>query len=225
MSAGFVHIPEIFSPEQLKTIDELLEQVSFVDGKATASLGARSVKNNLQVNADDRSLPTLQQIISEALYNNLLFNAAGFPKSIYPFLISKYESGMNYGWHVDSPVMGNPPIRTDLAMTLFLSDPSTYTGGELVIQTPNGQVQLKPAKGDAILYPCTYLHCVNEVTNGTRVAAVTWIQSSIRQAEQRQILLQLNQVHGAVAQRDMNSPEANLLLQTYSNLLRMWSEI
>lgn len=225
MSAGFIHIPSLLNTAQLITIDELLSKVEFIDGKATASLGAKAVKNNLQVNVNDATLPQLQQIINDALYNNLLFNAAIFPKNIYPVLFSKYEPGMNYGWHVDSPIMGNPPIRTDMAMTIFLSDPATYEGGELLIQTPNGNVQLKPSKGDAIVYPCAYLHCVNAISSGTRVAAVTWIQSSIRLAEQRQILLQLNQVHGAVAQKDMNSPEANLLLQTYSNLLRMWTEI
>ena len=225
MSAGFIHIPSLLNSAQLTTIDELLLKVEFIDGKATASLGAKAVKNNLQVNVNDATLPQLQQIINDALYNNLLFNAAIFPKNIYPVLFSKYEPGMNYGWHVDSPIMGNPPIRTDMAMTIFLSDPATYEGGELLIQTPNGNVQLKPSRGDAIVYPCAYLHCVNAISSGTRVAAVTWIQSSIRLAEQSQILLQLNQVHGAVAQKDMNSPEANLLLQTYSNLLRMWTEI
>jgi len=225
MSAGFIHIPSLLDAEKLKQVDELLDLVKFIDGKSTASMAAKMVKNNLQVNADDAALPQLQQIINDALYNNLLFNAAVFPKHIYPILFSKYEPGMNYGWHVDSPLMGNPAIRTDLAMTIFLSDPASYEGGELLIQTPNGNLQLKPSKGDAIVYPCAYLHCVNTISSGTRMAAVTWIQSSIRLAEQRQILLQLNQVHGAVAQKDMNSPEANLLLQTYSNLLRMWSEV
>jgi PKHD-type hydroxylase len=225
MSAGFIHIPSLLNKEQLGTIDEMLTKVEFIDGRATASMGARSVKNNLQVKANDATLPQLQQVINDALYNNLLFNAAVFPKHIYPILFSKYEPGMQYGWHVDSPVMGNPPIRTDLAMTIFLSAPADYDGGELMIQTPNGNVHLKPERGDAVVYPCAYLHCVNSISRGTRLAAVSWIQSSIRLAEQRQILLQLNQVHGAVANKDMNSPEANLLLQTYSNLLRMWTEI
>lgn len=85
--------------------------------------------------------------------------------------------------------MGEPVIRTDLAMTIFLSDPTAYEGGELVIQTSFGPVPLKPAKGDAILYPCQFLHCVNEVKKGERLAAVTWVQSNIQLTEQRQILL------------------------------------
>lgn len=225
MAAGFIHIPELLSKDQLQNIDALLQQTAFIDGKATANLAAKAVKNNLQVNANDATLPQLQQIINASLKDSLLFNAAIFPKHVYPILFSKYEPGMNYGWHVDSPLMGNPPIRTDVAMTVFLSEPSTYDGGELIIQTLNGNVQLKPNKGDAIIYPCAYLHCVNTVTKGVRMAAVSWIQSSIKNAEQRQILLQLNQVHGAVANKDANSPEANMLLQTYSNLLRMWTEL
>ena len=119
--------------------------------------------------------------------------------------------------------MGDPAIRSDLAMTVFLNDTASYTGGELVIQTSSGPVAMKPAKGDAILYPCQYLHCVNEITNGERIAAVTWVQSNIRSTEQRELLFQLNQVHAILP--DKHSQEANLLLQTYSNLFRMWADV
>lgn len=140
MSAGFIHIPSLLSAAQLIQIDELITKVEFVDGKSTASMAAKSVKNNLQVNANDSTLPVLQQIFNDALYNNLLFNAAVFPKNIYPVIFSKYEPGMQYGWHVNSPIMGNPPIHTDMAMTIFLSEPSAYEGGELLIQTPNSNL-------------------------------------------------------------------------------------
>lgn len=226
MSQQFHHIPGILKPEEIASLDLLIPQLHFTDGKATASMAAKEVKNNLQADAEKSNmLLPAQQLLSNAIQNSPYFNVVAQPKKIHPFIISKYTAGKYYGWHVDSPLMGEPPLRTDLAMTIFLSDPSTYDGGELMIQTASGPVAIKPAKGDAILYPCQFLHCVSEIKTGERLAAVTWIQSNIQSPEQRQLLVELNQVHAMLSQRDKQSPEAMLLLQTYSNLFRMWADV
>jgi PKHD-type hydroxylase len=225
MSQQLIHIPELLTATELITIDALIAKSSFVDGKLTASMAAKEVKNNLQIEADNENLAEIQKIISAALAQSPLFNIAALPKTVYPFLVSKYSAGKYYGWHVDSPIMGNPPIRTDLAMTIFLSDPATYEGGELMIQSDTGSMNFKPAKGDAVLYPCQYLHCVNEIKSGERVAAVTWVQSNVKDPGQRQILFHLNQVHSALFQQAPNAPATNLLLQTHSNLFRMWADL
>ncbi|MCX6317631.1 MAG: Fe2+-dependent dioxygenase [Bacteroidetes bacterium] len=225
MSKYFIQIPSLLRPDELDRIDALLPSIDFAEGKTTASMAAREVKNNLQAKENDRSLFQIQEIVDRALSTSPLFNIAALPKRVYPPLVSKYGTGQYYGWHVDSPVMGDPAMRTDLAMTIFLKDPTSYEGGELIIQTATGSVALKPAKGDAVLYPCQYLHCVNEVKSGERVAVVTWIQSNVANPEQRQILFDINQVHAMMSQKDMHSPEANLLLQTHSNLFRMWAEV
>jgi PKHD-type hydroxylase len=135
MSQQLVHIPELLTATELIAIDALIAKANFADGKLTASLAAKEVKNNLQIDASNENLVEIQKIISAALSQSPLFNIAALPKNIQPFLVSKYSPGKYYGWHVDSPIMGNPPIRTDLAMTIFLSDPSTYEGGELMIQS------------------------------------------------------------------------------------------
>lgn len=225
MSKYFIQIPALLKPEEMLQLDALLSTMEFIDGKATASMAAKNVKNNLQVNIDSDNLLQVRNIISGALSTSPLFNIAALPKNIYPPIVSKYTTGKYYGWHVDSPVMGEPAMRTDLAMTIFLSDPSTYQGGELILQTVSGNVVFKPAKGDAVLYPCQYLHCVNEITSGERIAVVTWVQSNIADPEKRQILFDMNHVHASLYQKDMQSPEANLLLQTHSNLFRMWADV
>ena len=197
-----------------------------MDGKASASMAAKEVKNNLQLDsADAETMTSIQQILDHAILTSPFFQVAAQPKKIHPFIISKYGPRQFYGWHVDSPIMGEPAIRTDLAMTIFLSDPASYEGGELMILSSAGQMAVKPAKGDAILYPCQFLHCVNEIKSGERIAAVTWIQSIIQSAEQRQLLFELNQVHAILQQKDKHSPEANQLLQSYSNLFRMWADV
>lgn len=216
----------VLTDAELQHIQVLLQQADFSDGRATASDAARNVKQNLQIEVQNQTvLPVLQQLIGQALMRYPVFHSAFFPTRLYPFLISKYEPGMQYGWHVDSPIMGNPPVRTDLAMTLFLSEPDSYEGGALVIRGAQGETAYKPQKGDAVVYPCRYVHCVSEVTKGTRLAAVSWIQSAVRSPEQRAILISLKQVYDQLCLRDPHSAEANQLLQTWSNLLRIWAEI
>jgi PKHD-type hydroxylase len=225
MSQHFLHIPALLKPEEVAEIEKLSADANFVDGKMTASLAAKEVKNNWQIDADSEGLNEIRKILSAALGSSPLFNIAALPKTIYPFIVSKHTLGNFYGWHVDSPVMGEPALRTDLAMTVFLSDPEKYEGGELIIQSDAGTSAFKPAKGDAVLYPCQYLHCVNEVKSGARLAAVTWIQSNVKSPEQRQILFQLNQVHGSLYNQAPNAPETIMLLQTHSNLFRMWADL
>lgn len=225
MSQPFHLIPGLLKPEEISQLEALIAASSFLDGKATASMAAREVKNNRQLDRSDPSAAAIQALLWNAVSQSPYFQVAAQPKDIYPFIISQYGEGQYYGWHVDSPLMGETPLRTDLAMTIFLSDPATYEGGELVINGTTGPVAFKPAKGDAVLYPCQYLHCVNEIKRGVRLAAITWIQSQIRSSEQRQLLFELNQVHALLSQKDPQAPETQQLLQSYSNLFRMWAEV
>ncbi len=220
------HVPGLLNQDTLHYVQQLLSQVPFVDGKATATNAARDVKRNLQADVNNKDImPQLQQLMGMALMNEPKFQTELYAARIYPFLFSRYEPGMGYGWHVDSPVMGSPMVRTDLAMTVFLSDPSTYEGGELLIRTDAGEISYKPAMGDAIIYPCQYVHCVNDVRSGVRAAAVSWIQCSVRSAEQRALLAGLKRAHQKLEAKDPQSEETQALLQSWSNLLRMWAEV
>ena len=220
------HLPGFLNAAMLQNVHQLLAAAPFIDGRTTATDAARVVKHNLQVDANDtKVIPQLQQLLGMALMNEQKFQTGFYAFRVYPFLFSRCETGMGYGWHVDSPMMGIPPVRTDLAMTVFLSDPSAYEGGELVIRTEAGETVYKPAMGDAIVYPCQYVHCVNDVKSGVRMAAVSWIQCSVRSMEQRALLAELKRVHNHLSEKDPQSAETQGVLQTWSNLLRMWAEV
>jgi PKHD-type hydroxylase len=218
----FLHLSNMLDAAELGQIGKLCEQAEYQDGKITATGAAREVKENLQLSEHEQAYMSIQQLLLNALNRNALFRNALFPQNVYPFLISKYNKGMSYGWHVDSPVMGNM-MRTDIAMTIFLNDPAEYEGGELELQTALGSMKFKLTRGDAICYPCQHLHRVNEVTGGQRHVAVTWIQSLVRAPEQRKILFELQQVTETLRQQDIATDEVGVLQQHYSNLLRMWA--
>jgi PKHD-type hydroxylase len=134
---------------------------------------------------------------------------------------------MTYGEHVDDPVMGAPGqlYRSDVSITIFLSDPEEYDGGELVIRAPYGEHSVKLPAGDAVMYPSSSLHRVNPVTRGVRLAAVTWVQSLVRDAARRELLYELNRVREALLRDTPGGEETARLNMVYVNLVRMWSEV
>lgn len=221
-NSTYVHIKQLLTPEQLTQIKQLKQTAPYLDGKQTASNAAKEVKNNLQLNQQSQQYAHIQQILLTALNQNSTFRAVTFIKNIYPFIISKYTAGMEYGWHVDSPLMGDM-MRTDIALTIFLNEPDEYDGGELELQTPNGTQLYKLAAGDAVCYPCQQVHRVNAITNGVREVAVTWIQSLVKSTEQRNLLFDTQQIINQLHQKS-ETESANTLQQIHSNLLRMWAE-
>jgi PKHD-type hydroxylase len=222
----YLRVPGLLKPEELAQIDHLLANAVFTDGRLTASGAAAQVKQNLQLSKEGETAQQVEAIVLNAVSQSPLIQAAIMPKMVLPPLFSRYEAGMQYGWHVDSPLTGQfPTIRSDVSMTVFLNDPSEYEGGELVIQTEAGNVGYKLNKGDAIIYPTTRLHVVNPVQSGVRKVAVTWMQCAVREAHKRELLLQLNTAQQMLYQRSPQAPEYLMLQQVYSNLVRMWTEI
>lgn len=225
--SSIIIIPGLLKAEELQEIDTLLPSISFESGSSTAQGAAKEVKNNLQASREENApYARAQEIVFKAIASSPLVQAGVMPKNILPPIISKYSNDMHYGWHTDSPLMSNEiTIRVDMSMTLFLSDPATYKGGELVIYTPTGYTPYKLERGSAIIYPTTRLHCVNPVTEGERIACVTWLQSMVRDTEKREILFQLKYVQEFIGNNNSQSLENLMLLQLYSNLTRMWAEL
>lgn len=223
---NYLHLQGLLNQQELMTVLNLINQADFKDGQATAGGAAATVKNNLQINAEENmQAQQVAQIVMGALSRNKELQSAILPKAILPPLVSKYDQGMDYGMHVDSPLMGQQyTIRTDVGMTLFLSPPEAYEGGELLVQTETGDVKYKLKAGDAIIYPTTRLHRVIPVTSGVRLAVVTWMQCAVRDTQQRGMLHQLNTVIDAL-DPETQAAERLALQQTYSNLMRMWAEL
>jgi len=165
-------------------------------------------------------------VVLAALERNSLFVSASLPHRVYPPMFNRYEGGMTFGAHIDNAVRLLPgsggKIRTDLSATLFLSDPASYDGGELMIETAGGSQRIKLPAGDLLLYPASTLHRVTPVTRGTRLACFLWVQSMVRSEEQRSLLFDLDR---AIQQLAADVPARVSLAGCYHNLLRMWIEV
>ena len=213
---------KFLSDEQLQVLNAVLDKTVFVDGAATAGVAARRVKNNLQAKAAQPGTDQAQEIFAKAVMQSTEFRNFALPLHVLPPLFSRYETGMGYGEHTDNALMSG--TRTDLAMTLFLSPPESYDGGELVIDVDREPRRIKLAAGAAVVYPASSLHRVETVTRGRRQVAVTWIQSMLRDAGQREIINDLSRVINAIRDKQPDAQDALLLSRTRANLLRMWAD-
>ena len=117
------------------------------------------------------------------------------------------------------------PYRSDVSTTVFLSDPSDYEGGELVVRTAFGDAEVKLPAGHVVVYPSASIHHVNEVTKGERIVAVTWAQSMVREAAKREILFDLYYAREKMRVEMTGKEETDQVDRSYVNLVRMWSEL
>ncbi len=218
-------ISNLLSPEDLKEITAILETAEFVDGKLTAGWHAKLVKQNQQLKTGTFATQ-LKSKIETALINNALFQTAIRPKKIHSLLFSRYQAGMSYDRHVDNALMGKTTIwRSDVSFTLFLNSPNNYQGGELIIEGMQDDRPYKLEENSAIVYPSTTIHRVVPVTEGTRLVAVGWVQSLIRDASDRELLFDLETARRSMFAQTGKTPEFDLISKSIANLLRKWAEI
>lgn len=227
-----VCIGDVLTPDELNKITTTVEAAEFVDGKTTAGWHASLVKHNTQLPKGAPELDDIRKLISAALQRNRLFQMAVRPKLIHPMLISRYQTGMAYGIHTDDALMNaqqmnaQPQLmRSDISFTLFLNSPEEYQGGELVIDSTQGEQPYKLEAGAMIVYPSSTLHWVETVTSGVRLAAVSWVQSLIREPQEREILFDLDTARQALFKQQGKTREFDLLSKTHANLLRKWVEL
>jgi PKHD-type hydroxylase len=221
-----LEIPSVLSTAQLDQIKTLLNKGQYVDGKLSAGMAAKKVKNNQELSNDVNLMNQLNNLVMGSLVQNPIYQAAVLPIKIATPFYARYGKGMEYGDHVDDPVMGPPQgrYRSDVSTTLFLNAPEEYEGGELVVHTPFGTQNVKLAAGHAVVYPSSSLHHVSKITSGERHVAVTWAQSMVREPDKRELLFNLNQARESLLK---TRPEEKVTKQVdvaYVNLVRMWAD-
>ena len=221
-----LQIPKVLSKDKLTVIQAILAKSQFIDGKLSAGMAAERVKNNEEIAGDAREIQQLNNLVMGSLIQHPVYQSATLPIKIASPFYARYRPGMTYGDHVDDPVMGPPQgrYRSDVSTTVFLNEPDSYEGGELVIRTSFGDQQIKLPAGHAVVYPSSSLHHVAEVTQGERLVAVTWAQSMVRDAARRELLYELNQARENLLKQRPEEDATKRVDVAYVNLIRMWAE-
>lgn len=190
----YLELKAILSPSEIDRLAQLARELAFVDGRL--SNPANTAKNNLQADLSDPRYGESASIVLAALMRDRRFRDAALPLRVAPPLIARYEPGMQYGVHADAAHMrlAGGMLRSDLSITVFLSDPSAYQGGELAIHLGSRVIAFKGAPGDAVLYPSTTLHEVRPVTDGVRLVSISFIESLLPEEALRDAVYELGEV-------------------------------
>lgn len=225
-----LHIPQVLNAKDIQHARQLfIQQEIWQIGHTSAGDQAKKTKDNLQIDPKHPIYSSLNQFILPKLQQQALYRSFALPRFQLPLMFNCYQDGGHYGAHVDSAIQYSTelaqPIRTDLSLTLFLSEPDEYEGGELVIEDTYGVHEVKLDAGDVILYPSTSLHKVLPVTSGQRFAAFSWVQSLVKDNHQRAMLFDLDMSILKLRGEIGDHPQIVQLTQHYHNLLRLWSEI
>ncbi|MGF1456058.1 MAG: Fe2+-dependent dioxygenase [Alphaproteobacteria bacterium] len=217
-----IRMAQVLDTATVKTLREALDDPkTFADGRATAGRAARAVKRNGQLARGPRHA-VLAQAVERALRDHALFRICARPQAFVRLLFNRYGPGDAYGPHLDDPLIGQR--RTDLSFTLFLSPPSTYDGGELVIEDQDGETDVKLEAGDLVLYPTTRVHWVTPVTAGVRLACVGWVRSLIRLEAHRDILFDLDRAADTLFAAEGPGETYRQIVRARDNLIRLWAE-
>ncbi|HKV33827.1 MAG TPA: Fe2+-dependent dioxygenase [Pyrinomonadaceae bacterium] len=224
-----LQIPDVLTAEQVSRCRELLDAADWVDGRVTAGHQSARAKDNLQLPEDHEHARQLGDTIIAALERNPLFMAAALPLKVFPPLFNRYQDGQSFGNHVDNAirqVTGTPHrVRTDLAATLFFTNPDEYGGGELVVEDTYGLHSVKLSAGSLVLYPASSVHHVRPVTRGARIASFFWIQSMVRDDGERTLLFDLDVAIQRLAGDVPDHTSVVELTSLYHNLLRRWADV
>ena len=112
-----------------------------------------------------QKLYTIVTDVNKAFWN---FQLTGF---VEPLQLVRYPVGGHYSWHQDngSGYLG----KRKLSLSVQLSDPSEYEGGDLEILLASNPAPR--SRGAVTIFPSYQVHRVTPVTSGVRYALVTWI--------------------------------------------------
>ena len=224
-----LHIPGVLDTAQVNVLCDMLADAPWADGRITAGTQSAQVKNNRQLPVDSTAARDAGAIVLAGLKRSALFFTATLPRRIVPPLFNRYDGGTNsFGNHVDNSVrtLGTGDhVRTDVSATLFLSDPASYEGGELVIEDTFGTQSAKLPAGDLLIYPSSSLHRVEPVTGGVRLASFFWVESMVRETERRRLLYEMDMAILALRAQQGEHPSVVQLTSCYHNLMRMWAAV
>ncbi len=211
---------QLLNSEELEVVRKNLnnKELLWEDGKQTAGKLAAKVKKNLQLRRDSDLSTKFSRLITKKILSNELIKSFALPKKVHGTIFSKSTSGMNYGRHIDNAYMSSG--RADLSFTVFLNYKDNYDGGTLSIESLNSEEKFKLEAGEILIYPSTYLHSVEEVTEGERIVFIGWIESYVRSIEDREYLFDLDAAARSLLAKHGRSDEVDLIFKSYTNLLR-----
>ena len=174
-------IGPIFTPQQCQTIIDIGHQQEQEEALVGHKKGEREGKYDTKMRITTiswipfKAMPQMYQIIERTMLqvNGNHFGYEGMTIT-EPAQFTEYPKGGFYDWHMDADVncQYEPPVRK-ISMTILLSPPNEFTGGDLEFMT-EGNKPPNLTQGQAIFFCSLIRHRVAKVKKGIRRSLVMW---------------------------------------------------
>ena len=175
---NWVYMVKLFSPEECEKIiqigeNKILKKASIINEDILSE--ARDSQITWLYSVDD--MEWIYRRVTDAVMslNNQFFkfDLFGFTEG---FQFTRYDAPSGfYGMHIDKLLNG---VVRKLSLTIQLSDPNSYEGGELALQFGKSPDIMPKEQGKMVVFPSYVLHEVKPVTQGTRYSLVAWISGT-----------------------------------------------
>jgi len=185
----YYHFNNTLSDSMISNIFEIISNLNFAQGnlaEETQDVDHRTSQVKWIKTSKETSdlFLFLANLINHANNEYFNFDIINSPEAVQYTEYNGLDKG-KYDWHVDSsssPDDSYIPIYRKLSLTIQLSDPSEYEGGDLEINIPdpekNNIIKCPKEKGKIIIFPSYMWHRVTPVTKGVRKSLVWWVGGS-----------------------------------------------
>lgn len=160
------------------------------------------------------------QLIAQKIQQHPYAGTRWFLKRLTLPRFNKYDKNQHYSRHVDS--FKQQGVQTDWSYTLMLQP--AELGGDLAFEIDGQHYNPKLEAGDIVVYHSGNIHQVTPVEQGTRIAAIGWMESLMARPEERLILGSLIDVMQDLDRKPEHKEHVLKLTYSYHNLLRLWSK-
>lgn len=209
----FLQIPDVLSPSQLSQTRTVLEAAEWAGGRIH----------------DKALVEELRGSILSAIEAAPKFISAALPTTLLPPQFYRDVPGDPSLVEVNKAIRTIPGsstrIRSDLTATVFLSEPDTYEGGDLVVKNAHGEQCVKLPAGHLVLYSSENRQELRPVIRGVSFRCTLWIQSMIRDSGQRKILFDMDTALQSLSEKIPDDPSIIKLTGVYHSLLRYWAQV
>ena len=163
---------KIFSPEECKKIIDIAKDKGLVSGETSGKSNVRSSKVSWLYGIDNLEwvFKRLTDVILNLNDRFFKFDISGLNEGLQ-FTNFKAPSD-KYGKHIDRAY---DFLTRKLSISIQLTDPSKYEGGELIIYEDDTGTEMKKEQGTLVMFPSWMLHEVKPVTKGERNSLVAWV--------------------------------------------------
>ena len=168
----YAYWEKAFTKEECKTIIDIAKNKGLIKGTTTGKTDARLSKVSWLYSTDDLGwvFKKITDIVLNLNDRFFQFDIFGLNEGLQ---FTNYKAPSDkYKKHVDREV---DSVIRKLSLSIQLTDPKEYQGGELLLYENEKGIEMKKEQGTLILFPSYTLHEVKPVTKGERNSLVSWV--------------------------------------------------